>query len=192
MKQLSLLLLLTLSVAWSTSVWSAEGQKREPVIYDAQDSYYFTKDDGEMSEEEMDLEAFYVYKDCNRNILKNIYYSCECIAGAFRQIREDEGPITPQTHITNEIYQDTNTPCTNTIGIAGANYQECLQMASVMRTREKNNNEYCSCVGNKVANDFTSLPKLKSYHIKDIKVNAMLHCDEPNNLAPYEKKASAQ
>lgn len=142
---------------------------------DVKDSYYFMKDDGEFSDEEKDAEAMYIYGLCGSHSMRNVYYDCGCIAGAFRQKRDD-GPLIPQATLFNDLLNDPDTKCTNTVGIAGAAYNHCMEYSKTFRDRETNNEEYCSCVGNKVANTFAKYPRLRSAHIVNIKSQAFSSC----------------
>jgi len=62
------------------------------------DSSYYLSDDGIFSDEEKDAEAEIIKQRCEIGTLTRIYYNCTCIAGTFRQKR-DEPELTPQAHI---------------------------------------------------------------------------------------------
>ena len=140
------------------------------------DSSHYLSDDGVFSDEEKDAEAEIIKQRCEIGTLTRIYYNCTCIAGAFRQKR-DEPELTPQAHIINDLYNDTKSKCVDPVKIAGNAYQSCSSYAKFFRTREDNDDEYCKCVANKTSKDFTLEPKLKSKHINKIKLNAMTSCE---------------
>jgi hypothetical protein len=140
------------------------------------DSFYFMKDDGEFSAEEKDEEAMYIYEQCSENIMQNTYFKCDCVAGAYRQAR-DEGPIKPQTNLLYSIFKDKAEECINKPAIAGEAYEFCQNHARMFRAREPNNEEYCECVARKSVTDFAKDPKLKTYFISDIHIDALTSCE---------------
>lgn len=146
--------------------------------YEVKDSYYYMKDDGEFSDEEKDLEAQYVYERCESNSIQNVYYDCACIAGAFRQIR-DEGKLMPQTTIVNSLFRDDPRGCTNTEKIAGQTYNFCTEYSKSFRYREKpeSNEAFCGCVANTMANNFAKTPSLNLDIISSIRTNALVSCN---------------
>ncbi len=164
---LSLCLLLTL-VGIATAPSTAQAQNK--------DSSYYLSDDGVFSDEEKDAEAATIKHHCEIGTLTRTYYNCACIAGAFRQKR-DEPELTPQAHIINNLYTDTKSECVDPIKIAGDAYKSCSSYAKFFRTRENNDEEYCKCVANKTAKNFTLEPKLKSKHINKIRLNALTSCE---------------
>lgn len=144
--------------------------------YDVQDSFYFMKDGSEFTDEEKDLEAQYVYRQCQENTIRNIYFDCGCIAGAFRQER-DKPILIPQDQIINSLLNDDSRGCANTVALAGETYEFCSEYAKVFRDRERDGPEYCKCVANKVAREFKRKPTFKNDNIETIRTNAMLSCD---------------
>ena len=147
-------------------------------IYGERDSIYFMQDDGEFSEEEKDAEAMYIYQRCMTNAFQKVYFNCECIAGAFRQEREKVGAYVPQSKIYNELFGVDQRACVSPENIAGDNYESCMRFANIGRPREKNNEEYCGCVANKVARDFGNKPYLRTAYIENLRVDAMSYCDQ--------------
>lgn len=145
------------------------------------DSVYYTMDDGIMTPEEMELEANQIYRMCDLNHFQKNNYNCECLAGAFLIEREKLGPMVPQINIFNDITRTKPVACANTERIAGSNYTSCMNMAGRRRAMKGDAHEYCTCVGNKVANDFTKNPRLVSSHIKVLNYNALLFCEKPEN-----------
>ena len=143
------------------------------------DSLYFMKDDGEFSPEEKDSEALYIYQQCNSNHIQRLYYDCGCVAGKFRQAR-DVGQLVPQSTILNGIYSDSESNCANTIGIAGNSYQNCKSYSKVYRSRERpeKTEEFCKCVANKTANDFSKNTSLNLRKIERIQSKAMVVCNK--------------
>ena len=139
------------------------------------DSFYFMKDDGIFSAEEKDEEAEYIFEQCARNPFQNLYFDCACIAGDFR-LKRDEENLRPQGTLLDEVLMEPDNKCINTIGIAGESYQDCLEFSESFRSRNKNNEQYCSCVGNKTARDFQREPVLRLRHIERLRSNAMATC----------------
>lgn len=140
-------------------------------------SFYFMKDDGEFSEEEKDKEALYIYGQCSNNAIQSIYFDCACIAGAFRAERDKED-LVPQSQIVSKLFNQADTPCANTIGIAGDAYKKCQSFTKTFRNREteESNESYCTCVANSAAIRFSKKPDLNLRYIEKIKTNAMVSC----------------
>ncbi len=150
------------------------------------DSVYYTMEDGIESPEEMEKEAQYVYELCSSNAYKSLYFDCQCIAGAFLQRREKVGPTIPQNDIVDGITRAENrTPgaptCINAVAIAGNAYSNCLGYADTYRRQETDNEEYCSCVGKRLASEFGKRPYLRTDYIQSMQTDAMLFCDNPAN-----------
>jgi hypothetical protein len=141
------------------------------------DTVYFMKDDNEFSPEEMDEEALYIFEQCQQHALRSVYFDCGCIAGAYRQEREKKGPYMPQSIIVNSLFSDNEQGCANTVGIAGNEYESCMESAKIFRSRQNNNEEYCECVANTTARNFKKDPRLSLSHIEDVAVQARLSCD---------------
>ena len=146
-------------------------------IYEVKDTIYFMKDDNEFSPEEMEEEAVYVHGICSKNVLQSSYFDCKCIAGAYRQEREKVGPYKPQNHILNELFDENERGCANTEQIAGEAYSYCINYSESFRYREKNNEEYCKCVANKMALSFQKEPRLSMSYISKLRVNALSACE---------------
>jgi len=145
------------------------------------DSIYFMMDDGEMSQEEMQEEAMYVQEQCQNNLLKGLYYNCECIAGAFLMRREQLGPMYPQNDLVYDIFMDDSINCSYPERIAASGYAKCQEYVKFFRTRRDDNEEYCECVGNRLAITFSNDPRLKTDYIEDLRGNAREYCENPNN-----------
>ena len=52
-------------------------------------------------------------------------------------------------------------------------------MQKIYRELDKDNEEYCRCLGNKVAIDFTKKPFMNMGYIENIKVSAANFCNDP-------------
>ncbi|MCB1529683.1 MAG: hypothetical protein H6853_03570 [Rhodospirillales bacterium] len=153
------------------------------------DSYYFMRDDGEQSPEEMEEEALYVFETCDTNVYQKNYFDCACIAGAFLKERERLGSIAPQEEIVHSLYRNGPPECTNTSVIAGEAYQNCLRSSAIFREFKKDNEEYCSCVGKTAAKKFAQMPYLRTDYIEQIHVDSMVLCnerDEDGNPLPRD------
>ncbi len=144
------------------------------------DSIYFTLDDGVMTKEEMEEEAQYVHGLCMDHLYQSLYFNCACIAGAFLQEREKQGPMALQADILTDLYRTggETAQCGNGPLIAGSVYNDCMVFSETFRRLETNNEQYCQCVGNRVARDFTSYPYLRTEYILRLRVNAMVSCED--------------
>ena len=171
MKKLSLLvvMLLGIVVVIPTVSYAYEVVK---------DTYYFLRDDGEFSDEEKDEEAEYIYTQCMRNIMQRSYFNCQCIAGAFRLKRDSDEKIRPQSDILNDIFNGEKNSCVDKPKIAGLQYGFCSNYAENLRSRSKNNEEYCGCVGNTVALQFANKPLLKTHYVERLRTNALVACNK--------------
>lgn len=141
------------------------------------DSFYYMKDDGEFSSDEKDEEALYIFQQCNSNFVQRIYYDCACVSGMFR-LERDKEDLVPQSQIVTEIFTNQDSPCANTIGIAGDSYNKCMDFVNVFNEREKPqaNQQYCQCVANDFANDFSKNPSLNLRSIEKMHINSMTQC----------------
>jgi hypothetical protein len=145
------------------------------------DSVYFTIDDGIQTPEEMEEESLFVYTMCQRNAYQSLYFNCECLAGAFLTEREKLGPMVTQFEIMERLTKSNSAMCGNTEAIAGSAYKACMEYAGTSRELELDNEDYCACAANKMANDFTKRPRLSTRYVRSLRVNSMLHCREPAN-----------
>ncbi len=151
------------------------------------DSYYYMKDDGVQSPEEMQMEAQTIFNECDSNVYQSRYFDCACLAGAFLQKREQYGGIAPQEEIINNLTIGNNVQCANTVAIAGGAYSQCMEFSARFREYDKDNEQYCSCVGNTVANTFKKTPMLNTSYISALHSDALVKChnrDERNNPMP--------
>ncbi len=153
------------------------------VVFPAQsqtkDSYYYMLEDGEFSSEEKDDEAVYIHEECSSNIIQSTYFNCECIAGAYRQAR-DEGPIQPQANLLYSIFDKKAKECMNKPAIAGDAYSFCEDHVRIFRSRESGNTELCECVARKTVKDFAKEPKLSTDFMADLQIDALLSCQNIN------------
>ena len=147
-----------------------------PAYAQIRDSYYFMADDGKQSPEEMELEADYVFKTCANNTYQSRYFDCECVAGAFLQKREKYGAVAPQEELLQQIMRSKEAQCANPVTIAGDAYSECQNYVRVAREYRKDNEEFCSCVGNTVAKRFTKAPYLRTAYIRKLRTDALVLC----------------
>lgn len=142
------------------------------------DSYYFMLDDGIQTPEEMDEESFVVFEKCNSNMHHKLYFNCECMAGTFRNMREKDGPMRPQEDIVYEMITKAPAECVNKPEIAGDAYEECLSYAKTFRELEKDNEQYCGCVGREVARSFSRKPQILMSNLTQMNADALLDCQE--------------
>lgn len=161
------------------SAFPAEAQRKK----DFRDSIDFMLDDGEMSPEEMEEEAIGVYNRCAKDMMKQSYFDCECIGGAFLTEREEQGPYVSQYELLKKVYGDTP-KCIAEEKIAGMVYDDCQQMAQISRRTDTNNEEYCSCVANDTVKLFAKTPSLRSRSIEGVRSRAITTC-----LAKYPPKS---
>lgn len=143
--------------------------------YEIKDSFYFMKDDGEFSDEEKDEEAEYIYQTCNNNSIQSTYFDCACLAGAFRQERDKE-KLVPQANLINSVLTDNSRGCANTAQIAGETYEFCTEYARSFRSRKKDNEGYCKCVANTMANSFKKNPIMRRKNIQNLRTEALGAC----------------
>ncbi len=151
------------------------------------DSVYFTMDDGIQDKEEMEEEADYLFGLCKGNAYQALYFDCECLAGAFLQQREKLGPTTPQQDIMYRLTKSGNATCANSAAIAGEGYKNCLEYTATARELASDNEELCTCVGNKTAKDFAKRPRFDIGYIRKMKQGAMRYCLRPENRAAVSK-----
>ncbi len=144
--------------------------------YTSKDSFDYLKDDGIFSDEEKDAEAELVKQQCDRSVSEQQYFDCACLAGAFR-LKRDEEKLIPQNKIMHGLLNSDESNCVDTAKIAGGSYLECKEMASFIRPRGEDTDEYCKCVGNTVAKNFSLKPHLRLNYIGKIKVAAMRSCN---------------
>ncbi len=146
------------------------------------DSVYYTWDDGVMSPEEMQMEANDVFRLCEANVSQRNLFKCGCLAGAFLLQREKYGPTMPQRDIIRDItIKNPVTSCANGDVVAGDAYTACISQVTTLRPLATNNEEYCVCVSNKVARDFTKSPVMSPAYVRELNYNSLLYCNDPQN-----------
>ena len=93
--------------------------------------------------------------------------------------------------ITNS--SEVSSSCANTAEIAGQTYESCLNFAqNYSRTEfDPDTGDFCSCVANKVARQFTKTPRLSNQYVQMLRADAMTVCRDPNYRKQY-KAQSAQ
>ncbi len=158
-----------------TAFWLAASA---PALAQYRDSYYYMADDGVQDAEEMAEESMHVHDMCASNNYQKSYFSCECVAGAFLQKREEVGSIVPQEEIINQIYRENLGSCANTLQMAGDMYQSCQSYARTYREYEPDNEEFCTCVANTFSLSFTEEPYLRTKYIENLKTRALVDCEE--------------
>lgn len=142
------------------------------------DAVYFMKDDNVFSSEEMDEEAQFVYEECQKNLFQRRYFDCGCIAGAFRQKRDEVKHTVPQTLIIQSLVNGKAPACTNKEMIAGDTYTYCQDYSSSFRSfkKEEENESYCKCAANKMASAFAEKPIFNLDYIRDLRLKIMSRC----------------
>lgn len=177
LRALPLLLLILISPAMAQSM----SEEREFSTY--QDAITYTLDDGIMSREEMEKESRYVYHKCMRSNMMRRYLDCECLSGTFLLTREKVGPVVSQHQIIEDMLHTGKSKCANTAAIAGEAYQECLDYSNSFRELETDGEDFCTCVANKAANDFTAAPYVNPTHVAGVKSRARVYCQTTANRA---------
>lgn len=167
-KLLTYSFLILLSVCFAPP---AEAQRKS----DFRDSLDFLLDDGEMSKEEMEMEAMGIFNRCMASLFKKTYYDCECIGGAFLSEREEVGPYVTQYDILRKVYLSTP-ECVNDTEIAGMAYSDCINDAKITRRNDKNNEEYCTCVAHGTVVEFAKTPSLRNRAIESTRSRAIVSC----------------
>ena len=184
MKHLALLLLiLCLAPAF------AHAQAAQNLSYKT--SLDFLDEDGAYTEESMKAEADYIYRACQSNPYQKNYYSCECIGGAFLIEREKRGPAPSHHVIMKDIMQSGSPSCADTPTVAGNAFSSCLIGASAVREMTHDIPEYCTCVANKVAIDFTKKPIMSPSYTRMLQIGAMAYCEIPSNRTAQKKADTA-
>jgi hypothetical protein len=153
------------------------------------DSLYFTMDDGIQSQKEMEEEAMFVHELCTSNPYQMTYFDCDCLSGAFLQIREKSGPLVMQNDILNRLVRSNDAVCANAPGIAGDAYKTCELYVGMSRQFARDNEEFCTCAANKTATDFKNRPRFSISYIRGIKMNALTYCEDPAKRARYLSSA---
>ncbi len=138
-------------------------------------------DDGKFSEEEMLMEAGDVFRMCNENPYQDTYFDCKCLSEAFLLEREKVGPFVPQNALYQKLTSSADAVCGNAPVLAGKTYTDCMQFANRYRELETDNPEYCTCVANKVANDFAKAPRLSLDYAALLDYRAKNTCRDPKN-----------
>lgn len=152
----------------------------------------YTMDDGVMSKEEMEMEAQDVYRLCTANVYQKKYFDCACLAGAFLQQREKLGPLVMQYEIHKIITNspETNASCANTADIAGDAYESCVSyIRGYSETELEDPKDYCTCVANKMARDYSKAPRLSTGYVETLRSNAMNECTDPQRRAVMKTQA---
>ncbi|MEM6781773.1 MAG: hypothetical protein AAF569_07915 [Pseudomonadota bacterium] len=149
----------------------AEAQRES----DFRDSIDFLIDDGIMTPDEMAEEAMGIHNRCVADVMKNTYYDCECIGGAFLSIREEVGPYYEQYDILTQIYTE-DPQCIDEVNIAGMAYTDCQNMSEITRRNETNNDEYCECVAQGTVKQFGLFPSLRTRTIEGVRAQAISDC----------------
>jgi len=184
MKTLAFIALLILA-----SLPAASAQAQDLILHD---STYYTLGDGVMDENEMMEEADGMYQLCDMNGYQKKYFDCGCFAGAYLQQREKLGPIATQGEIYTAITNSAKTSksCAKTAEIAGDVYKECQEFTQRFRELAPDNDQYCTCVANKVASDFTKTPRLSANYITAVQTDAYSFCEDPKNRPKPKQSAS--
>lgn len=159
------------------------------VVYEQQDSIYFTLDDGIQTPKEMEQEAMYVARMCRMNAFQNKYYDCDCFGGAFLVQREKLGPTVLQENIIMDLVKGKTT-CANTVALAGQYYKQCLDYQSIFYEMEsdQNNEKLCTCVANRSAREYAKKPILDPGYAAMMMGAGMRYCKDPRNttVAPAQ------
>lgn len=155
-----------------------------------QDSITYTIDDGIMTREEMEKEAYYIYRLCDKNVYQRIYYDCQCVSGEFLLQREKEGPMIQQYTLLDRVMLDGAGKCANTEQIAGDAFELCMSHVNTYRELSPDKEGYCTCVANRMARQFSQWPRLDMSYIEGVRMASMSYCDNPQNRT--RKAASSQ
>lgn len=149
----------------------------------------YLMDDGVMTQDEMEDEAQYIYRDCQANPMTNLYYNCACVGGAFLIQREKRGPMYPQGWIYQDILKNPKLKCVNEEAYAGDNYKTCMSVMGVAFELGLDNKEICTCAANRAARNFNNNPEPGIAYTGGILGNAIQYCQKPENR-PVKKKST--
>ncbi len=95
-------------------------------------------------------ESFAVYDACQGSDMVRKYYNCECVGSTFLQMRA----LRPNDK-QSDLIVDARKKCANTVDVAGAAYNNCLEWATTVRSDYES---YCTCYANTFAKNFSQHP----------------------------------
>lgn len=147
----------------------------------------YLMDDGVMTQDEMEDEAQYIYRECKVNPITSKYYNCACVGGAFLTQREKHGPMYPQGLIYQGILKNPKLNCVDEVAYAGDNYKTCLNILSIVYELGTDNEEICSCAANRATKNFNKNPEPGISYTGNILGNAIQYCQKPENR-PVKKQ----
>lgn len=120
-------------------------------------------------------ESFALYDQCDASDMIRKYYSCDCLAAKFLELRVAK-PQDPRDNLVTAARKK----CPNTVDIAGASYQRCLSWAPQVRN---DYNEYCACYANTFAKSFSKTPT-DSIRVREaVMTNALNVCNKGDQVA---------
>ena len=120
-------------------------------------------------------ESFALYDQCEATDMIKKYYSCDCLAQNFLDLRTAR----PNDERDNLIFA-ARRKCPNTVDIAGESYTRCLSWAPEVRDDYQ---EYCGCYANAFATSFSARPTDSIRGREFIMTNALTSCNTGDEIA---------
>ncbi len=133
------------------------------------------------TKEQLEAEAMEVYGFCEENGYQKGMYSCECVSGAFLQMREWVGPAPMQSELMTKVYGSANPNCADITLISDDAMRNCMTGRAVFNETAADNEEYCSCVAQKVAEIFKKKPDPLPSYMQAVQMHADSLCNDPAN-----------
>jgi hypothetical protein len=134
-------------------------------------------------QDELMAEAERAQAICEMNPIFASFQDCECIKYKFLDARLATGP----DDSTHNLLEEVSRECPNKPGIAGHQYKQCMEtMPYVSVATKEEADEFCGCVGNKVAEAYARAPaNSMRYQIK-LAAQAQIDCDLRNLVTKSE------
>lgn len=143
-------------------------------------------------------EAQELVKYCSMNVYQKGLFDCQCLGTEFQRVRDARGPSVPQDEIATIITNsaEVNPACANTEAIrqrvAGSCGGFVKDYSSAPKAIKDNAGDYCGCVANKVARDFSATPRLSGQYFETLRMTAMTECEKPDVRKQVNAGADAQ
>lgn len=125
-------------------------------------------------QDELMQEAEMAQGMCAQNSLFAAYQDCECIKYKFLNARLATGMEESISSLVEEVGRE----CPNKPAIAGLQYGQCMERMPFATTAPKEQvEEFCACVGNKVAEAYARAPANSIRYQIQLVSRAQMECD---------------
>lgn len=131
------------------------------------------------TKEQLEAEAMEVHTFCSDNGYQKGIYSCECVSGAFLQMREWVGPAPTQSELMTKVYSSANPNCANITLISDNVMRNCMAGRKVFNEMATDTEEYCVCVAQKVAEFYKKQPDPQPGYMQAVQMYANTECSDP-------------